>query len=154
MVADDSFRDQICGRLYGSVETSSRSQFQEKNSQKSLAPTPINPTKTIPQNTAAASSTGKNGHVRISDRSDHWERQASNVRNLICINDDVLQAYRKYKRKTLILLLQQATTAQYRHGQSRGLSLCCRLLHFCSIPEGNTKRGNLPAVFKVVRPGI
>ncbi len=82
------------------------------NSQQSLVPTSINTAKTIPRNTPAASSIGKKEHVPIFDQSDHWERQASNVRNPICINNvDVSQAYRKCKRKILVLPLLQATTA-------------------------------------------
>ena len=46
VVADDSFRDQICGRGYASVDKLPLP-ISGTSSQQSLVPTPINPTKTI-----------------------------------------------------------------------------------------------------------
>lgn len=135
-VADDSFRDRICGRGYGSVDKPPLP-ISGANSQQSLVPTPINPTKTIPRNTPAASSTGKKTGMlhRNFDQSDREEGQASNVWNPICINNvDVSawnEAYRKCKRKHLFFHYWK----QLLHstcGQSRGLTFCCRLLHVCS----------------------
>ena len=118
VVADDSFRDQICGRGYASVDKLPLP-ISGTSSQQSLVPTPINPTKTIPPETHKPQALlGKNGHVRNSDQSDHWEHRASTCEeshlHCICNNVNLSQAYGKCTRKILILPLLTVTTAQNR----------------------------------------
>lgn len=107
VVADDSFRDQMCGQGYGSVEYPD----SRTNSQQSLVPTPINPTKTIPPPTTPAASSirgGKNMHVRK-----FWPVWPLGTPVLRCKEPHL---HLQHGFLTALLPLLQATTVQHRYG--------------------------------------